>query len=440
MSRSLGDWLTYLYNLHVRSIDLELGRLQRVAHILQIKQPPCPVVTVAGTNGKGSVVNFLETLYVNAGYKVAAFTSPYLISFNEQFRFNQQWIDDEKLCGYFERINNARENITLTYFEFKTLAALLYFSELPLDLMILEVGLGGRLDSVNIIDPDIAVITSISLDHCDQLGNTRELIACEKAGIFRSGKAAVCGDLNPPATIQEVADEVGAQVFYRNKDFYIREENDTWAWHGKNIILKNLPEPILLKDNIATGLKVFELLSCQRRLEPSLNHLTVNKDRLGPSLRWGEALISDQLICETIASVSVPGRQQIISQNPFIVVDVSHNEDSVRRLTEFLDRHHKKKVIAIFSVLKTKDFESMAKIISPYITEWHIAEIDHPSAMSLGQIQAILQQRKVENIITHASILAAYRTVRESCAQEIIVFGSFYVVNEVLTGISISAD
>ena len=422
MSRCLSDWLTYLHSLHVRSIDLELGRLQRVAHILQIKQPSCSVVTVAGTNGKGSVVGFLETLYVNAGYNVAAYTSPYLISFNEQFRFNQKWIEDEKLCHYFEKIDQARGDITLTYFEFKTLAALLYFADVSPDLMLLEVGLGGRLDSVNIIDPDIAVITSISLDHCDWLGDTRELIGREKAGIFRSGKPAVCGDFNPPVSIQEVADELGAPIFYRDKDFYITEENETWSWYGESRVLRNLPQPFLLKDNIATALQVMEIL------------------RLGPSLRWGDTSIDELIIRKTVATASVPGRQQIISHEPFIVVDVSHNEDSVRRLTAFLDKHNKKNVTAVFSVLKTKDFETMAQVIAPYIAEWHIAEIDHPNAMPLAQMERILQALDIQRVVFHKSITAAYHAIQQSLSKTVVVFGSFHVVGEVLMGISISAD
>ncbi len=431
--RDLTTWLDYLNHLHVRSIDLELGRMQRVAHTLQIQQPKCPVVTVAGTNGKGSVVGFLEALYVNAGYKVATYTSPHLISFNEQFRINQHWIEDEKLCDYFEKINAARGDITLTLFEFKTLAALLYFADYSPDLMILEVGLGGRLDSVNMIDPDIAVITSISLDHCDWLGDTRELIGREKAGIFRTGKPAVCGDLNPPITIQEVADGVKTPVFYRDKDFYITEENNnTWSWHGKSLVLKNLPEPFLLKDNIATALKVVELLSSQRRLGPSLA-IREDVNGLGPSLRWGDTSISEEIIRATIATTTVSGRQQIISQQPFIVVDVSHNEDSVRRLVEFLDKHQKKNITAVFSVLKTKDFASMLHVISPYIAEWHIAEIDHLNAMPIEKIQDILQQHHISNVITHESIAAAYNTVRGLPVATIAVFGSFHVAGEVLS-------
>jgi dihydrofolate synthase/folylpolyglutamate synthase len=414
-SRDLTAWLKYLHNLHLRSIDLELGRMQRVAQVLQIKQPSCPVVTVAGTNGKGSVVGFLEALYVNAGYKVAAYTSPYLIAFNEQFRLNRRWIEGEKLCNYFEKINAARGDITLTLFEFKTLAALLYFTDCLPDLMILEVGLGGRLDSVNMIDPDIAVITSISLDHCDWLGNTRELIGREKAGIFRAGKPAVCGDLNPPMTIPAVADALKTPVFYRNKNFYITEENNnTWSWCSESRVLKNLPQPFLLKDNIATALQVTEIL------------------RLGSSLRRDDASISEKIIRETIATANVPGRQQIISQQPFIVVDVSHNEDSVRRLAEFLDEHHKKNVTAVFSVLKTKDFASMLRVISAYIAEWHIAEIGHPDAMPIEEIQNIFQQHHISNVFTYESIAVAYNTVRRLPVETIVVFGSFHVAGEVL--------
>lgn len=422
MSHRLNDWLAYLHNLHVRSIDLELGRIQRVAQTLQIKQPSCPVVTVAGTNGKGSVVGFLEALYVNAGYNVAAFTSPYLISFNEQFRFNQRWIEDEKLCHYFKKINDARGDITLTYFEFKTLAALLYFSELSLDLMMLEVGLGGRLDCVNIIDPDISVITSISLDHCDWLGDTRELIGREKAGIFRAGKPAVCGDLNSPSTIQEVADELKTPVYYRNKDFYITEENDTWSWHSESRSLKNLPQPHLLKDNIATALKVAELLSVNN----SDGVLLPVQGRRCPIGR-----MRGEIICETIATASVPGRQQIISQDPFVVVDVSHNEDSVQRLAVFLDKQNKRNVTAVFSVLKTKDFGSMVRIISPYIAEWHIAEIDHPNAMPITKIQETLRASQAK-VVTHASIVEAYQHALRQSLADVVVFGSFHVAGEVL--------
>lgn len=427
----LHSWINYLNNLHVRSIDLELGRMQIVANALNIIQPSCPVVTVAGTNGKGSVVGFLEALYVKAGYNVAAYTSPYLISFNEQFRLNTKWISDEKLCEYFKIIDKARENITLTLFEFKTLAALLYFADNKVDLMILEVGLGGRLDSVNLIDPDIAVITSISLDHCDWLGDTRELIAREKAGIFRANKPAVCGDLNPPESMAEVSKEVGAKVFYRNKDFFVSENQDgTWNWQAENLSLKNLPKPFLLKDNIATALEVFSLLSSQRRLGSSHND-----SRLGPSLRWGDTSIDDEIIRETIATASVPGRQQIISQNPFIVVDVSHNEDSVKRLVEFLDAHQQKKVTAVFSVLKTKDFDAIARIIHPYIDVWHIAELDTPMAMPIHQIQETLKKLNIKNIVTHPSISAAYLAAQQFFPQAIVVFGSFYVAGEVLSAL-----
>jgi len=406
--RKLSAWINYLEQLHVRSIDLELGRMQRVAQILQIKQPPCPVVTVAGTNGKGSVVGFLEALYVNAGFNVVAYTSPYLISFNEQFRLNQQWIADEQLCNYFEKIDTARGDITLTLFEFKTLAALLYFADASPDLMILEVGLGGRLDSVNMIDPDISVITSISLDHCDWLGDTRELIAREKAGIFRANKPAVCGDLNPPITIQEVADQLNTPVFYRNQDFFVTEHEDgSWDWQSESLSLKNLPQPHLLKDNIATALQVTELLS---------PHISID----------------ETMIRETIATTTIPGRQQIISHDPFTVVDVSHNEDSVKRLVKFLEDQQQTKVNAVFSVLKTKDFDSIARVIHPYVDVWHIAELDTPMAMPLEQIQKTLQQFNIKNIITHASITAAYHAAQQSSPHAIAVFGSFHVAGEVL--------
>jgi len=409
VSRSLLEWIDYLHTQH--SPKREFSVLSLMMERLNIDKPNCPVVSVAGTNGKGSVVSFLESYYHRLGCSVAAYTSPYLLSFNEQFRFNQQPISDFLLCHYFEKIQRVRGNVALTFFDVKTLVALLYFSDSDPDVILLEVGLGGRLDSVNMIDADVAVITSIGLDHCDRLGHTRYEIAREKSGIFRSGKLAVCGDICPPNSILEAACLLGTTVFYRGKDFDIVEKDGVWLWRSDHGCIDNLSHSFLLKDNIATALQVVELLAQQ---DASL-------------LVWDEPVLR-----ETISTAAVLGRQQIISQQPWIAVDVSHNEDSVRRLVDFLKQHDKLSVTAVFSVLKTKDFLMMARVISPYITEWHIAPIiTHPDGMSIEEMQRILEGIQAKSV-AHVSIKAAYDYVCETSTLPILVFGSFHVVGEVL--------
>lgn len=408
--RNLSEWISELNQLHIRSIDLEFGRIQHVAHILKIARPSCLIITVAGTNGKGSIVGFLESFYSLEGYKVAAYTSPYLISFNEQFRFCEQWISDQALCHYFEKIEKARGDIILTFFEFKTLAAFLYFSDFCPDIMILEVGLGGRLDSVNLFDADISVISSIGLDHCEYLGNTRESIGKEKAGIFRKGKYAVCGDINPPLSISNMARELEAKILYRNQDFYIKEEGDKWSWYGKNTVLEALPPSFLLKDNIATALQVIELSSIEYHMPPRLSYSS---------------------IASLVAKKQISGRLQLLSSSPFILLDVSHNEDSVMRLRDYLVLNKKREMTAVFSLLKTKDISAIINIISPYIGEWHIAELHHPQAMSLSCLEKTFFEYGV-NFKSHDSIIHAYQYVLHQKREDILVFGSFHVVGDVL--------
>ncbi|MCD8524578.1 MAG: hypothetical protein LRY67_02115 [Gammaproteobacteria bacterium] len=408
MSRSLSEWIHYLHTQH--SPQREFSVLSLMMERLAIKKPQCPVISVAGTNGKGSVVSFLESYYVRLRCSVAAYTSPYLLSFNEQFRVNQQSISDCLLCHYFEKIERVRGELALTFFDVKTLAALLYFADSAPDVMLLEVGLGGRLDSVNMIDADIAVITSIGLDHCDRLGNTREEIAREKVGIFRRRKLAVCGDACPPDSMLAAACSLETRVFYRGRDFDIIEKGCRWSWCSRDRCIDNLSHSFLLKDNIATALQVAELLAEQY---PSL-------------LAWDQRVLR-----ETISTATVLGRQHVISEQPWIAVDVSHNEDSVRRLVDFLKQHDKISVKAVFSVLKTKDFSMIARVISPYIREWHIAPIQHPDAMSIEEMQRILDRIEARSVV-HVSIKAAYDYVCATSTLPILVFGSFHVVGQVL--------
>src|SRR5437868_5228326 len=209
------EWLTFISGLHSQEIDLGLMRVKTVAERLKVLNPDCVVITVAGTNGKGSTVAGLESIYQAANYKTGAFTSPFLFRYNEQIRINGDMVSDSNLCKAFSQVEAARGDISLTPFEFGTLAALVLFAESKLDVWILEVGLGGRLDAVNIIDADVSVVTSIAIDHIDYLGETREKIGVEKAGIFREKKPAVCGDAEPPATLEEVAKKIHAPFYQR---------------------------------------------------------------------------------------------------------------------------------------------------------------------------------------------------------------------------------
>ncbi len=226
---TLSEWLNYIGSVHKTEIDLGLDRIREVARKLDCLTPSCPVVMVGGTNGKGSVVAGLQAIYLAAGYRTGAFTSPYLFQHNEEVSVNGEFASDDDFCDAFQKIEDARGTISLSPFEYHTLAALLIFKTANPDVLILEVGLGGRLDAVNIVDADVSVVTSIGIDHVAWLGDTRELIAIEKAGIFRKGKPAICGDANPPHTLNEQAEKIGAYFYQQGRDFHFTETDSDWT-------------------------------------------------------------------------------------------------------------------------------------------------------------------------------------------------------------------
>jgi dihydrofolate synthase/folylpolyglutamate synthase len=385
---NLQQWCHYLENLHLSAQYLEPKRIHEVAKRLALPSPGCPVISVGGTNGKGSVVTLLENIYHTQAYCVAAFTSPYLLSFNEQFRVNKQHASDAELCTYFDAIESAKGDVLLTFFEYKTLAALLHFARAKPDVMILEVGLGGRLDAVNMLDADVAVISSISLDHCDWLGHTRELIAKEKAGIFREKQKIICGDPHPPVILKQIAQELGAQWYCRNEHFRLEESQ---------------PKSSLLPDNVATAMMVVKVLGLP---------------------------VSSAVLNEGIEQAQLLGRQQVIQQRPLVIVDVAHNEDSVVRLADFVKQQSCKKIKAVFSVLKTKDVAAIIQSIESLIDEWHIAPIDHRLAMPAESIVSFI---RTPAVYQYPSIADAYDAALAAAQEDdaIIVFGSFHVVGEV---------
>jgi dihydrofolate synthase / folylpolyglutamate synthase len=407
MKKNLPIWLNYLNNIGLRSMDLARGRVNEVSRRLALKQPIFPVVTVAGTNGKGSTVAVLEAILIAQKIKVATYTSPYLLSFNEQFRLSGKWIDDETLCRFFSMIDEARGDIVLILFEFKLLAMWLWLQQEQPDVALLEVGVGGRLDAVNCIDPTIAVITSISLDHCEWLGDTRELIAKEKVGIFRESSKAVYGEANVPVTVAQAANKLNVDIVYQGKDFSFAENKTAWSWQYKNTQHQNLPVPKVLLQNASTALMVAQLLQSYFP-------------------------IAEQEIHQGLEAVFIPGRLQKISDT--IVFDVAHNQDSVALLGDYLKQQTiVGKTFAVFSILKSKDFDNVISMIKDQIDIWYIAPLlDDARGMKVVDIQKKLQGLGVKEIVICDSISQAFIKAKEDAGLEdfIVAFGSFGVVGD----------
>ena len=335
---TVSEWLNWIATLNATEIDLSLDRVQAVAARLHLLQPTCKVITVAGTNGKGSTVAGLEAIYRAAQYHLGAFTSPILFKHNEQVRIDGSDASDADFCEAFAKVELARGDVLLTPFEFQTLAALVIFQKYPLDVLILEVGLGGRLDAVNIIDADVAVITSIAIDHVEWLGATREEIGYEKAGIFCLGKPAVCGDFNPPRTIFDAAQKLNVSLYCQEKDFGYTESPVDWTWQHKDIHYKHLPLSTLSLQNMATVLMTINLLPLKIK----------RKD-----------------IDTGLADVKLPGRIQIVREPVMKIFDVSHNPAAVAHLAQRLAQIPcYGKTLGVFSMLADKDIALSIKTIS----------------------------------------------------------------------------
>jgi dihydrofolate synthase/folylpolyglutamate synthase len=386
-SRSLGEWLAYLETLHPSNIELGLDRVSAVAERLSITQPGPAIVTVAGTNGKGSTSALLEAIALDAGMRVGVYTSPHLLHYNERVRVNGDAVADDVLIGVFETVEENRGNVPLTYFEYGTLAALLVFMRQPLDLLILEVGLGGRLDAVNIIDPDVAVITSISLDHESWLGCDRESIGREKAGILRPGIRAVIADPEPPASVLEELEALDCRC-----EFY------------QPGTMPDLPASSLREENIYAALAAARILG----IEPAAAGLRALLTRL-----------------------VLPGRlQQLQHQGIEVVLDVAHNPAAVENLVAWLEGHVARPRVALFAALSDKDIHAMIRACSGVFDYWYVAD--------LPGVARALDAHVLAEAVTDAGLpLAAACTGVEDawrCAGSeqpgavVVVFGSFYTV------------
>ncbi len=414
--KTLGDWLAHCERLHHKGIDMGLDRVRAVLARMQVRLE-CPVITVAGTNGKGSTCAMLEAIALQAGWRTGVYTSPHLVHFEERCRIGGEIVSADALVPHFERVEAARQGETLTYFEFSTLAILSLMAASGLDVAILEVGLGGRLDAVNVIDTDCAIITSIDLDHTEWLGPDRESIGREKAGILRAGRPAIVSDPVPPASVIAHAEAIGADLWLSGRDFNHTGDRQQWAWAGRGRRYAGLAYPALRGANQlinASGvLAAFEAL----------------RTRLP---------VTAQAIRNGLAMVDLPGRFQIIPGQPTLVLDVAHNPHAVATLTANLDAMgfypctH-----AVFGAMADKDIPAMLAKIAPLVDRWHFCDLPTPRAARAQDLQAMWQAlpaRADTRAACHAGPMEALRaaTAEADPTDRILVFGSFFTVGGVL--------
>lgn len=407
---TLKEWLDWIDKIHPTQIELGLERIKVVAEKLGILKPTCPVIIVGGTNGKGSTVATLEAIYLAAGYHVGAFTSPVLFKHNEQVRLDKVLATDTEFCLAFEKIALALGDISLTPFEYHTLAALLIFKSYPLDILLLEVGLGGRLDAVNIIDADIAVVTSIDIDHVEWLGNTREAIGFEKAGIFRAGVPAVCGDEHPPVSLIQQAKKIGAPLFCQGKEFGYDVNETTWHWFSQETVYDSLPLNALAVQNVSSALMAVTLLQ-------STYVVTVEEIKKG------------------LMTTTLPARIEIIQEPIVKIVDVGHNPAAIEMLKTYLQTLPPTgKNYAVFSMLADKDMFGSIEIIADIIDSWFVAPLACPRATSKQTIMKTFHQAYIQHVAIFSSIKEAYAAALSAAqvGDRMIIFGSFHTVREVM--------
>lgn len=416
---SLQGWLTWQESLHPRTIDLGLERVDQVFRSLHSDYQKPPTITVAGTNGKGSCVAFLESIYRAQGYRVGTYTSPHLLKYNERIKIQGEPVSDALICSAFERIESVRNNISLSYFEFGTLAALDIFSRSAIDLQLLEVGLGGRLDAVNIIDPDAAIITSICIDHADWLGDTREIIGREKAGIFRPHVPAIVGDQEPPASLTECAAANKAPIFHIGREFGYQKHAQGWDWFGVDRRLEDLPEPGLKGEH-----------QYRNAASAILAVMTLQ----------GVLPVGSSAIAQGLNTVQLTGRFQLIKGNIPVLLDVGHNPQAVRTLAEHLRNYYSgQNIHAVFSMMKDKDIGGVLGVMKPVVKDWYFAPLpDNPRCAPETQMREMFSQNSIADVnFGFANFTEAFAAARKKAEKDdlLLVFGSFFLVSEYLAGL-----
>lgn len=400
----LATWLHYLENLHSSAIELGLERVHSVAERLDLLKPAPFIFTVAGTNGKGTTCCTLEAILISAGYKVGVYSSPHLIRYTERVRIQGQELQEQAHSAALSVIEEGRKTTSLTYFEFGTLSALYLFKQAKLDVVILEVGLGGRLDATNIVDSDVAVVTSIALDHTDWLGSDRNSIGREKAGIFRSGKPAVVGEPDMPETIAETAYNLGAKLFCRGKEWDYIQNSDNWSWQSQEEKFNGLPIPSVPLANAATALA---------------------------ALTQSKLVLSDEAIHNGLTKATLPGRFQIIQYSPRVILDVAHNPHAAAYLAGKLEElsQNSGKLRAVVGMLADKDIAGTLSCLTALVDEWYCAPLSGPRGTKAQDLARFLPDSRVFSSVKDAWLQA----LPDASEQDtIIVFGSFHTVAEVM--------
>ncbi len=409
--QTLEEWLAWQESLHFTAIELGLDRCLSVADKLGLLQPNYTVVSVAGTNGKGSSVTMLESILRNAGYKTACYTSPHLVRYNERIQLKGQEVTDKVLCEAFGRIDQARGDISLTYFEFGTLAALDIFQRSGIDIVILEVGLGGRLDAVNCLDADIALVTSIDIDHENWLGSDRESIAREKAGIFRTSSPAICSDPQPPESLLRYADSLDTPLYLQGRDYKYQITRDTWLWQTDSIAYANLPKPSLYNDsqvqNAAGVLMVLTALADQFPVG-------INAIRKG------------------LREFKLNGRFQIVPDKAQIVLDVAHNRQAAKILVQNLRQFPTcGKTHILIGMLKDKDRLAIFNELIGIADHWHVVALDDLRGADSKLLASELTEIEIDTqVACYDSVAEALDYVRRIVEPQdrIVITGSFISV------------
>ncbi|MEO5844547.1 MAG: bifunctional tetrahydrofolate synthase/dihydrofolate synthase [Caldimonas sp.] len=414
---TLAEWLAHCERLHPKTIELTLDRVATVKDTLGISFA-APVFVVAGTNGKGSTCAMLESIALAAGYRVGLYSKPHLVHFEERCRIGGQSVAATALLPHFEAVEAARGDVSLTYFEFTLLAIASLLAATPLDVVVLEVGLGGRLDAVNAFDADCSVITSIDVDHVEYLGSDRESIGREKAGVMRPGKPAIVSDPMPPRSVVDEASRIGADLWLAGRDFRHSGDRQQWSWSGRGTRLSGLGYPALRGANqLLNASGVLAAFECQRERLP----------------------VSAQAIRTGLATVELPGRFQVVPGEPTLVLDVAHNPHAVAALALNLDqmgffpRTH-----AVLGAMRDKDIDAILKRMAPLVDSWHFCDLPAARAASADQLaerfRAVAGNRGATAVATHATPTDALAAAMRGAdpADRIVVFGSFYTVGGVI--------
>lgn len=440
--RTLEEWLALQESVHPKTIDMGLARVSAVARALGIDKPACPVITVAGTNGKGSTVVHLDGLFRAGGASAGMFTSPHFVRYNERIRVNGLDVSDDEIVAAFERIERARGTTTLTFFEFNALAALIIFADRKVDVAILEVGLGGRLDAVNLVDADVGVVCSVGFDHRDYLGDTLELIGAEKAGIFRAFQPAVLGTDDMPASVYGAIASLKAQPVVAGRDFTWRLETGKessagarWDYTGLRLSLHGLPPSALAGSiqyrNAATALAAIEALQAVsvRSGKRSLSALELN----------------ERTVSEALRGVRLSGRFQVVRTRGLAewILDIAHNEPAAAIFARHVRERRMPlgpagRTYAVVGILGDKDAKSIAGFLEPLVDHWILCTLPGPRGTSAQQLAERLQLPAAK-VTLASSVEAGCEVARESTSEgdRVLVFGSFYTVGPVLQWLGI---